>query len=111
MCSFDCSSYMQVPITTNNDAHSRYVSPFLGKNYAGFGTRLDSHCAIWSAAACCRFRACGNVPSSLKRKQACALQRKAAKRNLVVFVVAWARALPRRHADAKNQINGESHSL
>src|SRR5205809_6850910 len=74
-------------------------------------TRLDSHCAIWSAAACCRSRACGNVPSSLKRKQACALQRKAAKRNLVVFVVAWARALPRRHADAKNQINGESHSL
>src|SRR5213083_2748655 len=39
MCSFDCSSYMQVPITTNNDAHSRYVSPFLEKNYAGFGTR------------------------------------------------------------------------
>src|SRR5438034_10945992 len=38
MCSFDCSSYMQVPITTNNDAHSRYVSPFLEKNYAGFGT-------------------------------------------------------------------------
>src|SRR5437899_13106192 len=37
MCSFDCSSYMQVPITTNNDAHSRYVSPFLEKNYAGFG--------------------------------------------------------------------------
>src|SRR2546428_87572 len=31
MCSFDCSSYMQVPITTNNDAHSRYVSPFLEK--------------------------------------------------------------------------------
>jgi len=29
---------MQVPITTNNDAHSRYVSPFLEKNYAGFGT-------------------------------------------------------------------------
>jgi len=28
---------MQVPITTNNDAHSRYVSPFLEKNYAGFG--------------------------------------------------------------------------
>src|SRR5436190_16855247 len=54
-------------------------------------TRLDSHCAIWSAAACCRFRACGNVPSSLKRKQACALQRKAAKRNLVVcvFVSSW----------------------
>src|SRR5436189_5039498 len=39
-------------------------------------TRLDSHCAIWSAAACCRFRACGNVPSSLKRKQACALREK-----------------------------------
>src|SRR5881396_3499594 len=91
MCSFDCSSYMQVPITTNNDAHSRYVSPFLGKNYAGGSLRLDSHCAIWSAAACCRFRACGNVPSSLKRKQACALRRKAAKRNLVVrvFVSSW----------------------
>src|SRR5438093_5787032 len=40
MCSFDCSSYMQVPITTNNDAHSRYVSPFLEKNYAGFGTSV-----------------------------------------------------------------------
>src|SRR5438034_11682522 len=38
MFSFDCSSYMQVPITTNNDAHSRYVSPFLEKNYAGFGS-------------------------------------------------------------------------
>src|SRR5439155_26640117 len=38
--------------------------------------------ALWSAAAClacCCFDADGNVPSPLKRKQACALQRRATK--------------------------------
>src|SRR5947208_4834497 len=38
--------------------------------------------ALWRAAAClacCRFDADGNVPSPLKRKQACALQRRATK--------------------------------
>src|SRR5438034_9532780 len=51
MCSFDCSSYMQVPITTNNDAHSRYVSPFLEKHYAGFGPSCAAHRHRSSCAA------------------------------------------------------------
>jgi hypothetical protein len=37
---FGCSSNIQVPITINNDAHSRFVSPFLEKNYAGLGISL-----------------------------------------------------------------------
>src|SRR5438552_17209128 len=40
------------------------------------------HCALWSAAACCRFSSCGvcsesvKAQASLRRKQACALQRR-----------------------------------
>jgi hypothetical protein len=34
---FGYVGYLQTPITTNNDAHSRVVSPFLAKNHAGSG--------------------------------------------------------------------------
>src|SRR5437016_8818481 len=45
-------------------------------------SKITPHRALWSAAAClarCGFDADGNVPSPLKRKQACALQRRATK--------------------------------
>ena len=37
----DCTSYMQSPITTNNDARSGVVSPFLAKNHAGLWPRTQ----------------------------------------------------------------------
>jgi hypothetical protein len=39
---FGCSGYMQYPIITNNEAHSRVVSHFLANNHAGLGTRSPS---------------------------------------------------------------------
>ena len=37
------------------------------------------HCALWSAAACCRLCSCGVAPAPERRKQACALQKGRAK--------------------------------
>lgn len=37
----DCDSYMQVPITINNDAHSRLFHPFSWKNHAGSRTSAN----------------------------------------------------------------------
>ncbi len=58
----------------------RLVSRMSQCSPAATKSKITPHCALWSAAACCRFGADGNGPSPLKRPaKRDALQRRAAK--------------------------------